>query len=191
MSQGFLASVREQIRSEFAAAYDEEAAVTSDASHLEATLTTLERKVWRIVEERLKQSHRNGQEGIGLPQPKPMSTQSAVVPTRKNPFRRAEFRSPYICAVCHEPGGDLRHSRRFNIHVHQECRGTCPKCRQPKDPEGFVCMKCEAEAVAAGLEVEIPNFDASSDLRQRAQNAAKSPVTGKSYPVRVHLRDDE
>jgi len=93
------------------------------------------------------------------------------------------------CIVCHEKGGDMRYVPGTKQGVHHTCRDKCLKCKQPKDLDGFYCDDCKAEARQSGKEIELPFF--TTDLSERAHRAAKSPITGKSYPVRVHQRDDD
>lgn len=79
--KSFLASVKDEISECFAAVYDELAEVTSDEEQLGASLKTVQKKVWEIVERQLKQSYLNGKKaGNGkLPADE----------RRPNPFRKS------------------------------------------------------------------------------------------------------
>jgi hypothetical protein len=56
----FLASVKEEITEAFAAQYDTLAEVCSDEEKLAESLKTAQKKVWEIVEAKLKESFMNG-----------------------------------------------------------------------------------------------------------------------------------
>lgn len=58
--KSFLASVKDEITEVFAAQYDELAEISSDTDALGASLKTVQKKVWEIVEKQLKQSYLNG-----------------------------------------------------------------------------------------------------------------------------------
>lgn len=76
-AKSFLASVKDEITEAFAAQYDELAEVSTDTDALGASLKTTQRKVWEIVEKRLKESFLNGKKaGNGKTERKP------------NPFRK-------------------------------------------------------------------------------------------------------
>lgn len=90
--QSFLASVKEEVTDAFAESYDELVDITTDEDKLGTSLKTVQKKVWEIVERRLKESYRNGQnagprkEGNG----KPRSPVDLPPETKKsNPFRKS------------------------------------------------------------------------------------------------------
>ena len=76
-TQSFLASVKEEITESFAAQYDTLAEVCSDTDVLTESLKTCQKKVWEIVEKRLKESYLNGKKGTNGSDKKP------------NPFRKS------------------------------------------------------------------------------------------------------
>ena len=58
--KSFLGSIKDDITTAFAEQYDALAEVCSDAEVLTASLKTAQKKVWEIVEKRLKESYLNG-----------------------------------------------------------------------------------------------------------------------------------
>jgi hypothetical protein len=56
----FLATVKQDITTAFAEQYDTLAEVCSDTDVLTTSLKTAQKKVWEIVEKRLKESYLNG-----------------------------------------------------------------------------------------------------------------------------------
>src|SRR5262245_53064111 len=79
-SRSFLASVKDEITEAFAASYDELAEVTSDQERLGSALKTVQKKIWEIVEHRLKESFLNGKKaGNGKFSPEER---------KPNPFRK-------------------------------------------------------------------------------------------------------
>lgn len=60
MADSFLAGVKEEITEAFASVYDELAEVTTDEERLGGALKSVQKKVWEIVEKRLKESFLNG-----------------------------------------------------------------------------------------------------------------------------------
>jgi hypothetical protein len=59
-AKSFLTTVKEEITSAFATQYDALAEITSDEDKLAESLKTTQKKVWEIVEKRLKESYLNG-----------------------------------------------------------------------------------------------------------------------------------
>lgn len=87
--KSFLASVKDEIGDVFADVYDKLAEISSDTDQLGASLKATHRKVWEIVEQRLKESFRNGQKGV---ERRPHADNDAPRGSepRSNPFRRKE-----------------------------------------------------------------------------------------------------
>lgn len=56
----FLSGVKSEITEAFADVYDELAEVTNDEEKLGTALKTVQKKVWEVVERRLKESFLNG-----------------------------------------------------------------------------------------------------------------------------------
>jgi hypothetical protein len=78
----FLSQVKEDITALFAAAFDDLSEVTTDGDRLASTLQTTSKKVWAIVEVKLKESYRNGQKATGKKPEEPSA------PPKSNPFRK-------------------------------------------------------------------------------------------------------
>lgn len=80
MAESFLAQVKSDITAAFAEQYDTLAEVCSDEDVLTASLKTAQKKVWEIVEKRLKESYLNGKK----------AGNGKLSPTERkpNPFRK-------------------------------------------------------------------------------------------------------
>ena len=74
--KSFLATVKDDITAAFAEQYDTLAEVCSDTEVLTTSLKTAQKKVWEIVEKRLKESYLNGKKATGHQEKRP------------NPFRK-------------------------------------------------------------------------------------------------------
>jgi hypothetical protein len=81
-AKSFLATVKEEIDGKFADAFDALAEVSTDPEKTGDQLVSLRKKVWEVVEKRLKESYRNGQKGTGK---KP---DESSAPPKVNPFRK-------------------------------------------------------------------------------------------------------
>ena len=59
-AKSFLATVKDEITEAFAAEYDQLAEICTDEDKLGQSLKTTQKKIWEIVEQRLKESFLNG-----------------------------------------------------------------------------------------------------------------------------------
>jgi hypothetical protein len=78
----FLSAVKEELTAQFAGVFDDLSPVCNDGDQLATSLQTLQKKVWGIVEAKLKESYRNGQKATGKKPDEP------IAPQKANPFRK-------------------------------------------------------------------------------------------------------
>lgn len=80
-STSFLATVKQELTEAFAAQFDTLSDICSDTDVLTDSLKTCQKKVWEVVEKRLKESYLNGKKATNGKPP--------TEERRPNPFRKS------------------------------------------------------------------------------------------------------